>query len=116
MTVFLPLNESLFSVLSLVCQLRLSLDRLNSVHGTLFPMTFSGIIYRLVKQNQQTSQVHDWIVCKLGSILRSVGHRIKIHKITPATGKERGDIEINDYVVLMTHIRFGRSHLHPMGQ
>ena len=55
----------------------------------------------------------------------------------PVTGKERGDIEIKDYVVLqkpqtqdnrlppphtlimdytMTHIRFGRSHLHPMGQ
>jgi hypothetical protein len=23
-----------------------------------------------------------------------VGHRVKIHKITPATGKERGDLEI----------------------
>ena len=51
-------------------------------------------------------------------------------------GKERGDIEIQDYLVLqkpqtqdnrlpprtlimdftMTHVRFGRSHLHPMGQ
>ena len=61
----------------------------------------------------------------------------KIHKITPPTVKERGDIEIKDYVVLqkpqtqdnrlppphtlimdytMTHIRFGCSHLHPMGQ
>jgi hypothetical protein len=29
----------------------------------------------------------------------SVGHRVKIHKITSATGKERGDIEIMDYVV-----------------
>ncbi len=55
----------------------------------------------------------------------------------PATGKERGDIEIKDYVVMqkpqpqttrlppphtlimdytMTHVRFGRSHLHPMVQ
>jgi hypothetical protein len=33
-------------------------------------------------------------------ILGSVGHRVKIHKITPATGKERGDLEIKDYVVL----------------
>ena len=70
-------------------------------------------------------------------ILGSVGHKVKIHKITPATGKERGDIEIKDYVVLqkpegqdnrlppprtlimdftMTHVRFGRSHLHPIGQ
>ena len=69
--------------------------------------------------------------------LGSVGHKVKIHKITPATGKERGDIEIKDYVVLqkpqaqvnrlppprtlimdftMTHVRFGRSHLHPIGQ
>jgi hypothetical protein len=83
------------------------------------------------------SQVHDWVVYKLGALLGSVGHRVKIHKITPATGKERGDIEIKDYVVLqkpqsqdnrlppprtlimvntMTHIRFGRSHLHRMGQ
>jgi hypothetical protein len=30
----------------------------------------------------------------------SVGHRVKIHKITPAKGKERGDLEIKDYVVL----------------
>ena len=29
-----------------------------------------------------------------------VGHRVKIHKITPAQGKERGDVEIRDYVVL----------------
>ena len=57
--------------------------------------------------------------------------------ITPPTGKERGDLEIQDYVVLqkpktqvnrlppprtlimdytMTHTRFGRSHLHPMGE
>ena len=83
------------------------------------------------------SQVHDLVVYKLGTLLGSVGHRIKIYKITPATDKERGDIEIKDYVVLqkpqtqdnrlppphtlimdytMTHIRFGRSNLRPMGQ
>ena len=83
------------------------------------------------------SQVHDWVVYKLGALLGSVGHRIKIHNITPATGKERGDMGIKDYVVMqkpqlqatrlppprtlimdytMTHVRFGRSHLHPMGQ
>ena len=45
------------------------------------------------------SQVHDWVVYKLGVILGSVGHRVKIHKITTATGEERGDIEIKDYVV-----------------
>ena len=46
------------------------------------------------------TQVHDWVVYRFGVILGSVGHRVKIHKITPATGKERGDIEIKDYVVL----------------
>ncbi len=55
----------------------------------------------------------------------------------PVTGKERGDLEIKDYVVMqksqpqanrlppprtlimdytMTHIRFGCSHLHPIDQ
>ncbi len=78
------------------------------------------------------SQAHDWVVYKLGSLLGSVGHRVKIHNITPVTGKERGDLEIKDYVALqkpqtqanrlppphplilhytMTHIWFGRSHL-----
>ncbi len=32
------------------------------------------------------SQVHDWMVYRLGDILGSVGHKVKIHKITPATG------------------------------
>ena len=66
-----------------------------------------------------------------------MGHHVKIHNITPVTGKERGDLEIKDYVVMqkpqtqanrlppphtlildytMTHIRFGRSHVHPMVQ
>jgi hypothetical protein len=34
------------------------------------------------------------------NIFGSVGYRVKIHKITPATGKERVDLEIKDYVVL----------------
>ncbi len=46
------------------------------------------------------SQFHDWVVYKMGTLLGSVGHRVKIHKITPANGKERGDLEIKDYVVL----------------
>ena len=83
------------------------------------------------------SQVHDWVVYKLGALFGSVGHRVKIHKITPVTGKDRGDLEIKDYVVMqkpqpqatrfpppltlimdntMTHVRFGCSHLHPMVQ
>ncbi len=83
------------------------------------------------------TQVHDWVVYRLGGILGSVGHRVKIHKITPAQGKERGDEEIRDYVVLqkprdgtdclppsrtlildftMTHTRYGRSQLSSLGQ
>jgi hypothetical protein len=83
------------------------------------------------------TELHDWVVYRLGDIVGSVGHRVKIHKITPATGKERGDLEIKDYVVLqkpqtqvdrlppprtlildftMTHPRYGRSHVHPIGQ
>ncbi len=46
------------------------------------------------------SQDHDWVVYHSGGILGSVGHRVKIHKITPVMGKERGDLEIKDYVVL----------------
>jgi hypothetical protein len=73
----------------------------------------------------------------LGCILSSVGHRVKINHITPATGKERGDVEIRDYVVLqkprdltdclppprtlildftLTHTCFGKSHLSSLGQ
>jgi hypothetical protein len=85
------------------------------------------------------SQVHDWVMYRLGGILGSVGHRVEIHKITPATGKERGDLEIKDCVVLqnlknrpidflllysrtlildftLTHTRYGRSHVHSIGQ
>jgi hypothetical protein len=83
------------------------------------------------------TQVHDWVVYRLGGILGSVGHRVKIHKTTPAQGKERGDVEIRDYVVLqkprdvtdclppprtlildftMTHTHYGRSQLSSLGQ
>jgi hypothetical protein len=83
------------------------------------------------------SQVHDWVVYRLGGIFGSVGHRVKIHKITPVTGKERGDLEIKDYVVLqkpqeqadrlppprtltldftLTHTRYDSSHVHTTGQ
>ena len=82
-----------------------------------------------------TSQVHDWVVHRLGDLLGSVGHRVKVHKITSVTDKERDDLEIKDYVVLqkpqeqvdrlpprtlimdftLTHTRFGRSSVHPIG-
>jgi hypothetical protein len=46
------------------------------------------------------SQVHDWVVYRVGGILGSVGHRVKIHKITTGTGNGRGDLEMKDCVVL----------------
>ena len=102
----------------------------------IFRSTISEITCRRVNLSLVT-EVHDWTVYRLGDILGSVGHRVKIHKITPATGKERGDVEIRDYVVLqkprdvtdclppprtlildftMTHTCYGRSHLSSLGQ
>jgi hypothetical protein len=52
------------------------------------------------KVKSTDSQVHDWVVYHLGVIFGSVGHRVKIHKITPVTDKERDDLEIKGYVVL----------------
>ncbi len=77
------------------------------------------------------------MVYRLGDILGSVGHRVKIHKITSTKGKERGDLEIKDYVLLqkpqektdrlppprtlilvftLTLTRYGSSHAHTAGQ
>ncbi len=98
---------------------------------------FFGDHFQTWKVKSATSQVHDWVVYRFGGVLVSVGHKVKIHKITPVTGKERGDLEIKDHVVLqkphdqtdqlppprtlimdftMTHPRYGRSHVHPIGQ
>jgi hypothetical protein len=74
--------------------------------------------------------LYEYIVYKLSLLLRSVGQRIKTHNVTPAAGNDRGDIEMNDYVILprgeddrlpprtlvidvtMTHVRYGRSTHH----
>jgi hypothetical protein len=73
------------------------------------------------------------IVYRFNLLLRSVGHRVKTYRITPATGNERGDIEIQDYVILthgeddrlpprtlvmdvtMTHDHYGRTTQHTNG-
>jgi hypothetical protein len=47
-----------------------------------------------------TLPAHEWIVYRLSLLLRSVGHRVKTHRITPVADNERGDIEIQDYVIL----------------
>ena len=121
----------------MVCLLRFSLDLINNLEFNSFSYDTFGDHLQTCQTKSVVYQVHDWVVYKMGSLLGSVGHRVKIHKITPATGKERGHIEIKDYVILqkpqtqgnhlppprtlimdftMTHVRFGCSHLHPMGQ
>ena len=83
------------------------------------------------------TQVHDWVLRSLGDILSSVGHRVKINHITSATGKERGDVEIRDYVLFqkprdltdclppprtlildftLTYTCFGKSQMSSLGQ
>jgi hypothetical protein len=102
-----------------------------------FDYDVSGDHFQTCQVKSTASQVHEWVVYRLGSILGSVGHKVKIHKITPVTGRGRGDLEIKDYVVLqkpkvqvdrlppprtlildftMTHTRYGRSHLNLNGQ
>jgi hypothetical protein len=56
---------------------------------------FSSRFTLIINNNKETAaaQVHDWVVRRLGGILSSVDHRVKIHNITPATVKERGDVE-----------------------
>ena len=65
-----------------------------------FDYDVCGDLLQTCQVKSAASQVHEWVVYRLGGILGSVVHKVKIHKITPATGRERGDLEIKDYVVL----------------
>ncbi len=65
-----------------------------------FLIDYFGDHLQTCQGKSAATQVHDWVVCRLGGILSSVGHLVKIHKITPASGKKRGDVEIRDYVIL----------------
>ncbi len=65
-----------------------------------FQIDYFGDHLQTCQAKSAATKVHDWVVLRLGVILGSVVHRVKIHNITPATGKERGDVEIRDYVVL----------------
>ena len=78
-------------------------------------------------------RIHGHLDLHRGCRCLQVGHRVKTHKVTPATGNERGDIEIKDYVTLppgednripphtlimditMTHDHHGRSTHHTNG-
>ena len=64
-----------------------------------FDYDVCGDHFQTCQVKSAVSQVHDWVVYRLGDISGSVGHKVKIHKITPTTGKERGDLEIKDILV-----------------
>ena len=81
-------------------RLKLMFKTLNNKVQKMLKEILINVDTRLFGDHRQTgqtkssdSQVHDGVI-KLGVLLGSVGHRVKIHKITSATGKERGDIEI----------------------
>jgi hypothetical protein len=74
-----------------------------------FDYDVCGDHFQTCQVKSAASQVHDWVVYRLGDILGSVGHKVKIHKITPATGKERCDLEIKDYVVRSRLIDYDRT-------
>ena len=63
---------------SLACPLRLSLDRISSAHVTLLSYDIFGDHLQTCQTKSADSQVHDWVVYKLGTLLGSVGHRVKI--------------------------------------
>ncbi len=65
---------------------------------SVFQIDSFGDHFQTCQAKSAATQVHDWVVYRFSTILGSVGHRVKIHKITPATGKERGDIMLKDYV------------------
>ena len=83
-----------------------------------------GDYLQTCQTNSAASQVHDWVVYKLGTLFGSVGHRIKIHKITSVSCKSLKhrttvSLLLTPCVIVdfkMTHVRFGRSHLHPTDQ
>jgi hypothetical protein len=43
------------------------------------------------------SQVHDWVVYRLGDILGWVGHKVKIHKITKRLRPQ--DLYIQEFII-----------------
>jgi hypothetical protein len=50
---------------------------------------------------------HDWVVFKFDVLFPGCvqpGHKVKIHKITPVTGNERGVIEIKDPPITVSRV------------
>ncbi len=91
-------GRSGFDLLS-VCQFRISLDpHSQRCSCNVFHYDPFGDHLQACRVKSAYSQVHDWVVYRLGGILGSVGHKVKIHKIKSVTGKGRGDLEMKDYV------------------
>ena len=84
------------------------MDLLNSVYVTFFIMIHMGTIFRHAKFNQRIYRF-DSVVYKLGALLGSVGHKVSQDNRLPPPRTL-----IMDFT--MTHVRFGRPHLHPIGQ
>jgi hypothetical protein len=49
-----------------------------------FQIDYFGDHLQTCQAKSAATQVHDWVVLRLGGILSSVGHRVKVHNITPA--------------------------------
>jgi hypothetical protein len=62
-----------------------------------FQIDLFGDHLQTCQAKSAVSQVNDWVVYRLGGILGSVGHRVKIYKITPAQGKERASSSYIDF-------------------
>ncbi len=52
-----------------------------------FDYDVCGDHFQTCQVKSAVSQVHDWVVYRVGDILGSVGHKVKIHKITPVRVK-----------------------------
>ena len=71
-----------------------------------------GDHFQTSQTNSEDSQVHDWVVYKLGTIRSLFGPLQKPQAQDNCLPPPR--TLIMDFT--MTHVRFGRSHLYPMGQ
>ena len=56
------------------------------------PNSISGFAGSRLRESHDEGR-GTWVVYMMGVLFGSVGHKVKIHKITPVTGKERGDFE-----------------------
>ena len=45
-------------------------------------------------------RTNEWFVYRLSSLFRSVGDRVKTHKVTPAVDNKSGEIEVGKYIGL----------------